>query len=230
MLFLCLVCIFSNVNALAYDKTIEFRNIPWKTNYDTAVSMVGIKFHEMSGEIFYAMPVKDILFGQGAGSYKFENNDINIWAANGIFSLVTSDITVGGFSPASINMYFAYTPVNGILTQETKDSALYAASYTITESSDVDVLSNIKNKLISIYGEADTVGTYNNDGYQYIIWDGANDTVLVLKSDKKSEVEIIYAWYGGDQLLVEADNILSKNISDKAQEEADFIANDIGGL
>ena len=226
------ICVLSLQSAFAYDGKIEFRDIPWGTNYDKAVAKIGIKFHERSGDFFYVEPVNDLIFGHGESSYEFQNNDLNIWAQNALFSLAMSDIKIGGFSPAAISMYFAYVPVNGILTRETKDSKLYAASYTLDESSDVDVLSNIYGKLVSIYGEESKKGTHNNDGYVYYIWTGTEDTALVLKAMQgyNDSVEIIYAWYGGDKLLLEADETLSKNIADKAQAEKDFIENDKSGL
>lgn len=94
------------------------------------------------------------------------------------------------------------------------------------------MLSNIYRKLVSIYGEESKKGTHNNDGYVYYIWTGTEDTALVLKAMQgyNDSVEIIYAWYGGDKLLLEADETLSKNIADKAQAEKDFIENDKSGL
>lgn len=231
LLVICCICLLTAFQtALAYDDKIEFRDIPWGTDYDTAVERMGIDFHNMSGEYFYAMAVDDVIYGHGASEYTFENNDINIWAANAIFSLMNSDITVGGFQPTSINMYFAYTPVDGVLTRETKHSELYAASYKLSESSKTDVFTNIYGKLVSLYGEPDDIYTYQDDGYDYYRWNGTDDTALVLKSDDKSSVEIYYVWYGGDQLLVEADEVLSQNIADEAQAEADFIENDMSGL
>lgn len=226
------ICALSLQPAFAYDGKIEFRDIPWGANYDKAVEKMGIKFHERSGEFFYVEPVDDLVFGHGASGLQFQNNDLNIWAQNAVFSLVMSDIKIGGFSPTAINMYFAYIPVNGVLTRETKDSKMYAASYTLYESEDVDVLSNIYGRLVSIYGEESEKGTHNNDGYVYYIWRGAEDTVLVLKAEqgRNNSIDIIYAWYGGDKLLMEADETLSKNNADKEQAQKDFIENDTSGL
>lgn len=213
-------------------KEIIFRDIPWGTSYDDVVSQIpDVTFYPFTGEIYKTYSVDQIITGDGL---RFENSDINI-SGNSVYG----SLSVAGYQTTDVDLYFAYVPVNGVLTKEKADSAFYGASYEFTPEDTKGMASDLKEKLTSIYGEASKT-TQDKDLWggvvKYTYWYGANDTLLVLCVDDESasrwksteKIRIVYAWREGDKLLQEASDCLKREAV--ANERSNFGDGNTNGL
>ncbi len=204
-------------------KTIEitFRDVPWGVSYTEAKALLSdLELWEMSGEELRTFSIDEIILGDYKG-ISFEKTDINIigWASN-------SHISVAGYTTESVYLYFAYVPVNGVITKSVDDSALYGARYEFEPEDLSKASSDLKSKLSSLYGEPDSYMTDSDDSgnkYTYYFWTGANDTEVVLKIRDSSEsifsfyddeIYISYVWLKGDELLQTACDTLIQNEKD----------------
>jgi len=151
-----------------YDQEILFRDIPWGTSYSEVdkileeMSLMGV-----SGDGRKTYSVDDIILGDGSG-IDFEYNDIKIIA------LPTYDkVDVGGYMTEDIMLFFSYVPVEGVLTKEESDSALYGAQYEFEVQNMEAMTTDLVSKLTSIYGEPGKVvketGRYDIQ-YTYTYW------------------------------------------------------------
>ena len=127
----------------------------------------------LSGEAFRTYSLDDIAIRDYSG-IDFEYSDINI-----IGCCNNKETVVAGYTTSDICLYFVYVPINGFLTHEERDSALYAAKYTF-EPADIDSMStDLIDKLTSIYGTPDDTDDGSdlwNDKYHYTFWFGNNNT------------------------------------------------------
>lgn len=183
---------------------ITFRNTPWGISFTEADQL----FPEyqlsssMAGEMMRIYPLEEIITDKRDAD--FEYSDINIPAY-----CFSHEFQVAGYTTSNITLYFAYTPVDGILTHEEKDTALYAAKYEF-EPADVDAVANdLSQKLSSLYGSIDAENSRTSVLYDYSwsIWWGTNHTGVALTTvkskdgDMPDEIWISYYTAEGDDWL-----------------------------
>ncbi|MCD7846794.1 MAG: zinc-ribbon domain-containing protein [Oscillospiraceae bacterium] len=205
------------------NKTVEitFRDIPWGTSYADAKELLSdLDLWKLAGESYKIYSVEDITLGD----YKeisFEKNDINI-----IGNTWNSHIDVAGYTTEDITLFFAYVPVDGVLTKTEEDSALYGARYEFKPENLSEAADDLKEKLSSLYGEPDSTKTDSDiwgNKYTYITWTGKRNTEVVMKICDSSqcslsfyydEIYISYVWLKGDELLQTACDTLIQNEKD----------------
>lgn len=216
-----------------YDQEIVFRDIPWGTSC-TEVENIWGSMVNVAGDGYKTFSSDDIILGDYQG-IDFEYDDINI-----ISTPYNGEVEVAGYTTSSVNFYFAYIPVDGVLTREEQDSALYGARYEFEAKNLEEMSKDLIQKLTSVYGEpiktTEKTDLYDIK-YTYTYWYGANDTVLVLKAQDttndttdifEDEIYISYVWLKGDEMLQEASDISKQEALDK---EAEAYGNDsTGGL
>lgn len=196
---------------------ILFCGIPWGTNFvDVKDELDEYGLWGLSGEGYKTMSVDDIVLGDYQG-INFEYGDINI-----IGNCHHSEIEVAGYKTKDIQLFFAYIPVDGILTKEEQDSALYGARYEFETQNLKEMYADLSQKLSSLYGEAGKTTTDSDlwgNSYKYTYWFGLNDTMVVLKYlDSENDltgaysdtIYISYVWNKGDELLQQASDILKQ--------------------
>lgn len=199
------------------DIEITFRDIPWGTSFTEANSMLpDLDLWAINGESYKTMSIDDIVLGDYKG-LDFEYSDINI-----IGFSIDDEIDVAGYTTSEVNLYFAYIPVNGVLTKTEEDSALYGARYVFEPKNLNDMSEDLISKISNLYGEPAKT-TYDTDifggKYTYVYWYGQNDTELVLRIEDYSEdtvglsddqIVVSYVWLKGDELLQTASDILKE--------------------
>ena len=200
-----------------------FRNIPWGTSLAEVKKI--LKEYKVTGSSGHGMrtwTVEDYTEGDFAGKY-YASNNINIHA-NGSFS---KKVDVAGYE-ASFDMSFVYLPINGQLTYEESDTALFAARYTINPADVASAEKDLVSKLSSIYGEG-TKGKTKRELFDgtttKTIWDVGGEMKIVLMATKyktgsigQDEITISYVWTRGNKLLdqaFEAEQNVAKNSEKK---------------
>lgn len=197
------------------EKEIVFSGVPWGTSYTETNKMLDyLGLWNLSGEGYKTYSIDDIVLGDYQG-IDFEYSDINI-----IGNTFYGEVDVAGYTTTEVNLYFAYLPVNGVLTKTEDDSALYGAQYIFEPLNLEEMTTDLIEKISSLYGEADdetsTIDWFDIE-YNYTYWYGSNDTAVVLKSVDasndttelyKDEIVISYVWLKGDELLQAASDTL----------------------
>lgn len=224
VLTMLVVFALSTVSALAAtDQEILFRGIPWGTDYNTAKSMLTDfpMVVPMHGEAFKMYSIDEIILGDGEG-IRFEYHDINVFA-----TCTPSSIDVAGYKTSGVTAFFAFLPVDGVLTRDMADTAMYGGRYEF-EPINTDAMSeDLCAKLTGLYGEPDETSDrkdFVGNTYDYVYWKGANDSMVALSvrhgtqtnSIYKDKIWISYVNTKGDEMLQTA--------SDTAKSEA--IANE----
>lgn len=216
-----------------YDQEIVFRDIPWGTSCTEVEKSWGYMVN-VAGEGYKTFSSDDIIIGDYEG-IDFEYDDINI-----ISTVLNGEVEVAGYTTSNVKFYFVYVPVDGVLTREEEDSALYGARYEFVAKNLEEMSKDLVRKLTSVYGEPTKVTErkdFRDFEYTYTYWYGANDTVLALKTiDTESdttglyedEIYISYVWLKGDEMLQEASDLSKQEALEK---EAEAYGNDsTGGL
>ena len=210
---------------ITYDEEILFRDVPWGTNYTKVDEILGeLNLWALSGEAYRTFSTDEIILGDYQG-IDFEYGDINI-----IANASNDEIDVAGYKAKDIVLYFSYMPVDGVLTKEDEDSALYGAQYKFDTQNLDEMSSDLVSKLTLLYGEPSKT-TQKTDiylnRYTYTYWFGEKDTVIVLKTQNTEddttglyddEIIISYVWLKGDELLQNASDILKQEAVDKEAE------------
>lgn len=200
---------------------IVFKEIPWETPYPEVDEKLGAwQLWNLSGEGYKECSVDEILLGDYKG-IDFDYSGINI-----ISNAFNGEQEVAGYTTKEITLYFAYLPVDGYLTYDERDTALYGAQYKFEPVNLQDTYNDLKDKLSNLYGEpsktTQDADMWENQ-YTYTYWYGANNTELVLRctdSEKdttgfyEDEIYITYAWRNGDTLLQNASDAVKKEKSD----------------
>nr|DAG86548.1 MAG TPA: hypothetical protein [Caudoviricetes sp.] len=204
---------------------IVFRDIPWGTSYTTLVAQYpDYTWLPLAGDIFVTPSVDGVLLDNDYEGIEFEYTDININA-----SIISPDMEVAGYTAEDIELYFAYTTVDGTLPKTENFSALYGARYRINPVNLTEAKNDLINKLIQLYGDP-RKETKDSDwsglNYTYTYWYGQNNTELVLKTTDasadtsglfKNTISISYAWRNGDELLQNASDCLKSLAADSEQ-------------
>ena len=207
------------------DEEIIFKDLSWGTSY-TEVDRVlpELNMWAMNGEAFRTFSTDEIVLGDYQG-IDFEYNDINI-----VGNCSNGEVEVAGYTTSEINLYFAYVPVDGILTKTEDDSAFYGAQYIFLPKNLEAMSTDLIEKLSSVYGEPceriNDKDMWNNE-YEYVYWYGQNNTELVMKivdttNDTTDlyddEIVLSYVWRDGDKLLQQASDIIKQEEIDKEEQ------------
>lgn len=192
------------------EKEILFRNIPWGTSFseiETQNPVWGL--YSYGGDFYDVKSVSNILTFSGY-TKQYEFTDIRIYgdAENGA-------VNVAGFTTTDIRLFFARLPVEGILSKEEKDTALYGARYEFENMDNIDAMeAELIRKLTQLYGVEGTVSVmdgWSGTSEKYVYWYGANQTAVCLKTVRAKNADedslyISYAWLRGDELLQNAND------------------------
>ena len=207
------------------DSEILFKDVPWGTSFTEVKEnyIPELSWDSMHGDWMRVLTIGDIT-ADSYDSGKFKNNVLCL----DTYSI--DSVEVAGYEVSQSDLYYAFVPVEGIVTHEDSDTSLYCAEYEI-EPVDLDsAFDDLFEKMKSVYGEPDTSKTYSIfvdcENLLYY-WYGANDTMAVLKKEPYVEgegaVHIYYAWKNGDKLLHVADDVVS---GVKSDEESNIYGND----
>lgn len=220
------------------DKEILFRDIAWGTNYSEVQQLLSdFDWYDMSFDYMNQYPVEEIL----TDNHEYFSDDYSNGGINMIALPFTKKETdVAGYTTSDIELFFSYIPVDGALSKEDTDTALYGARYEFSPKDLSAMSADLTEKLSSLYGEPDDISKATDLwGNKTAItrWYGANDTVVALRTLDSSgdttglyddELWISYAWEKGDDLLKDADNAVSA--LDAADEATNYGNGNTNGL
>lgn len=203
-------------------KEILFNDIPWGTSFTEVEEKLGTwDLWNISGEGYKTYSADDILLGDYNG-IDFEYSGINI-----ISNAFNGEQEVAGYTTEDITLYFAYLPIDGYLTYEEKDTALYGAQYVFKPVDLQATYDDLTLKLTNIYGEPSKTTNGSDiwgNQYTYTYWHGANNTELVIKGLNSEndttdlyddEICLSYVWRVGDELLQNASDAVRQERLDK---------------
>lgn len=190
----------------------------------------------MSFEYMRHYPVCEVLTDSASDyTQEFTYGGINMTAK----PFMNKETQVAGYTTSDIELYYAFTSMDGVQNQNYDDTALYGARYTFEPSDVQGMTADLKEKLSSIYGEPDETKEDTDlwgNKTTVVYWHGSNDTVVALRSvntendstDLYDEITIGYAWEKGDELLQSIDALMKGDAT--AGEAAIFGNGDTSGL
>lgn len=196
------------------DAPILFRDIEWGVSLPDALQGMpeGAKFFDLESDSSYTV----------AGMMLDEHDQYFDGNVSGYVSARSSSlegVEIAGYELSGIRLRFALVPdENGMLVEDDSHTKLYYAMYEISPK-DVDAAyADLVTKLSSLYGNpASTKDAGYSIEQKYTTWYGADNTMLVLLSEKfssgSSEIEIRYGTTDGDAWLQEAYDALVKQES-----------------
>lgn len=215
------------------DKEITFQDTSWGTSYtEIDKKFSSYDMYDMRGSLFKTFSIEEVI--KDEGGIDFEYHDINV-----VGNTYSPESKVAGYTTTDVTFYFAYKPVNGILTKELSDTKLYAARYEFA-TSDLDSMeADLTSKLSGLYGEPEDTDAGENmwgTEFKYVYWYGANDTAVVLIVHHPSvntflsedSVRLVYYTKQGDQWLQEASDAEANREAQGKNATPD--ANDNSGL
>ena len=206
-----ILCAFFVDFACAQSETpIKFRGIEWYTKFPIVNEM----FEGNSPYVFENADIDSIEYAEWGGIFTEDRtNEAGV-------SVYYHDLDVAGYT-AEVKAYYMYPVVNGVSVRETDEAEFYFAMYTFEDYEDMDsVYADLKNKLVSLYGE----GKQKRNGYykESTYWEDARNNALWIVLDAEDDIirEIRLAYTAGDakDRLNELRAVL---LSEKAAEEED---------
>lgn len=239
LITMLIICLSLTVTVFAKtDNEILFREIPWGSSYSEVEQLLpDFDWYPMSFEYMRHYPVCEVLTDSTSGfDDDFTYGGINITAQP--FS--NKETEVAGYTTSDIELYFAFTSVNGVENQDYNDTAFYGARYSFEPANLQGMTDDLTEKLSSLYGEPDDTKKDTDlwgNKTTIIYWYGANDTVVTLRSVNSEndstglyndELFIAYAWEKGDELLKDIDNKMKESAS--TGESANFGNGNTNGL
>ena len=196
--------------AAAYDGEIIFQGIPWGTSHEEALTLLLEKGY-IQDEYMELVGADDLpsyfVYEQG-GIYLTKNrNGISIHSENDIQSVLymlpfrnpfdnVLAKPIAGYSVGEINLCFAD---NGT------ESALIAVYLQIQSMENYQVFfDDLKEKLVKVYGEAETGKATNVTGRKatYYAWEGDHDTYVWLFADA-GVIQLVYGTLNARNILKE---------------------------
>ena len=215
---------------------IRFQDLAWGSSFTSVDEQHGDwKLMAMHGTWMVNPSVDAVLQDDYYTGIDFEYGDINL-----IASPISYKASVAGYIADEMKLYFAFVPVNGVLTKEETDSALYGAQYKFEPKNRAEMAADLKTKLTTLYGAAVKVTTDSDiwgNKSEFTWWAGTNGTELVLKNFDASgdttnlyddEIVISYAWRNGDTLMQTASDTMKH--ADTAKEQANYGNGQTSGL
>lgn len=159
------------------DNEILFRNAPWGISFSEAYEKLPeYKLYPLVIRPFETFSIDQIV--NDKEGIEFANKNI------GLLGITYNHcVRIAGFTTSDIKLYFAYKPVDGLLTKKESDSALYAARYEFVTPIIQTFEADMTTKLTALYGTPDKTEYDRNKwgkDIKTIYWYGANDTGLAL--------------------------------------------------
>lgn len=201
--------LFGSVALAQTDKEITFQDTSWGASYtEIDKKFSSYDMYDMRGGLIKTFSVDQIITDEDG--IDFEYHDINV-----VGNTYSPESKAAGYTTKDVTFYFAYKPVNGLLTKELSDTMMYAAKYEFA-TSDLEIMeADLTSKLSGLYGEPDATDSGSNmwgTDFKYVYWYGANDTGVVLIVHHPSvntflsedSVLLVYYTRQGDQWLQEA--------------------------
>ncbi len=170
------------------DNQITFRGIEWYTKFPTVNGM----FRNNSPYVFENADIDSIEYAEWGGIFTEDRtNEAGV-------SVYYHDLDVAGYE-AEAHAYYMYPIVDGASVRDTDEAEFYLAIYSFMDYEDMDsVYADLKNKLISLYGE----GEQKKNGYykESTYWEDENGNALWIVLDAEDDVirEIRLAYAAGD--------------------------------
>ena len=203
-----------NCEALAAKPKIDFRGIPFGTSFtDTkaALKKENLLIDESSIRHWYA-PYK-----MPNSSY-IEEGRVGETINDSFYCEIDDAVLVAGYK-AQASLWFIYTNKTNKKEPPIDGASFYKAMYYISDTLYEDspklprnssvALEDFKNKLESIYGDAD------EHDFNYYIWKGKGDTYIKLKAvvfaDSTYHLEITYGWEKGDEIMLQRQDEIIEN-------------------
>lgn len=219
---MCLSCF----GALAKcDKPILFRGAEWGCTIEEAVKVLPGKtpiadLQMKPIERWY--PMNEMMFSHDVwGIAKFAEE---LGCRYDCTPLIKEN-QVAGYDVSGLSLYFVYRPgENGLLQKDS--TALVNACYTLNPKSSELAYDDLRQKLISLYGDVDESDQKSISGHDFIqsLWYGADGTMVSLvRNCYRDRIEIQYGFEGGNDLMQEAYDAV-------ALEEVLNAASDVDGL
>lgn len=225
--------LFDSVALAQTDKEITFQDTSWGASYtEIDKKFSSYDMYDMRGGLIKTFSVDQIITDEDG--IDFEYHDINV-----VGNTYSPESKVAGYTTKDVTFYFAYKPVNGLLTKELSDTMMYAAKYEFA-TSDLEIMeADLTSKLSGLYGEPDATDSGSNmwgTDFKYVYWYGANDTGVVLIVHHPSvntflsedSVLLVYYTRQGDQWLQEASDAEANREAQGKNATPD--ANDNSGL
>lgn len=191
------------------EKEITFRDVQWGASYtEMAKKFPNYNFHDSHGKLYKTFSVDQVILDNGGIEYEY--SDINVIADS-----YSPESQVAGYTTTAVKLFFAFTPVDGILTKELKDTAMYAAQYEFATTDIEAMAEDLTAKLTGLYGDPDKTDEGSNvwgTEFKYTYWYGGNDTGVVLIVHHPSvntifsedSCQLVYYTRAGDTWLQEA--------------------------
>lgn len=189
--------------------TITFRGIPWGTSVLEANRILGKNELAWESSMTYSSAfVDDLLYGTWENSMHNEY-DISIVAQ----VIDSQEIEVAGYVTYVTKLYFSCIPVDGILTKNEEDTALYAAQYFFIANDFEAMSQDLIEKLTSMYGDYSETHSGIDPTYHdgtYAVWYDEYGAALSMNitsgalEDETEQIVITYAYLEGDEWLQNA--------------------------
>ena len=202
--FVLLSLVFCNAFADESEKEILFRGNGWGSSIDEVKSSFPDSVIWISPRPDSSYSIMDHMIGTHK---KYFDGEVCCYVT--ALSSSLENFKVAGYEVDYIQLRFAYVPSsNGLITDNTNDTALYYAEYRLNCYDSESAFDDIKSKLDDLYGDV-SVKSYPEYVYteSYNTWYGANGTMVTLKSKYSSsgkEIYIMYGFSGADDLLNKA--------------------------
>lgn len=250
MVFLATV----KMSALADEKEILFRNIPWDTSTDDFLYSLYINDNiQIMDMCAYA--------AIGLSDWNAEltfNNDDSIYVKNGGIEFTLSNptdidgenIDLAGYSISDIDMYFMYKNSGEGISLEPADAIFYKAIYRMKVVNTKDVYNDLVKKMTSIYGTPKK----NKETRKHLVlnakdyveykesaqWIGNNKTTVYVvrnyriyedsKTESEAQLKVVYTRTDATAELKNLQINLDKEARKKEREKAEKNKNNYNGL
>lgn len=201
-----LACLLLSTTCIAESEEesqpILFRDIEWGANMPTVYAAMS--------EVTFSKPMNS-----SAGNveyYILEDGEVKFLddvCAN-VYSYSTKGMSVAGYELSTINLKFAYTPdETGILPKDEEHTAFTLGEYIIDPKDLKFVMSDLLQKLSSVYGEPFEHRTSDIViSREIYAWSGADGTLVSLIGEEYSsgttKVHIRYSFRGADDYYQQA--------------------------
>lgn len=209
-----------------YDKEITFRDIPWGSDIETSIKIMGEDLDYSAprnrDDYTYAYKSSNIL----ELDYEHSESD-KIGASVSVYT--SDDFKVAGYDVNYIYLYFVTKFEGDKADFDNCTDSLYGGEYFF-DCVDYETASkDLQEKLTGLYGEISE--TVKSDDKTIHIWNGANGTCCGLIEDLESsynQLVLAYCSKTGDSDIDTADHLLSQLA--KEEENAIFGNGDNSGL
>ena len=201
---------------------ITFRGLEWYSKF----SEINKTFGDIHPYIFENSDIDSIQFAEWGSVYsedRVEEAGVDVYYHG---------LEVAGYTTEA-QVYYMYPVVNGSAVKETSEAEFYFAMYRFENYEDMDsVYADLKNKLVSIYGD----GEQKKNGYykESTYWEDENGNalwiVLDAEDDIMREIRLAYAAAGSKTRLSELKYTLLAEKAASEENERNQNAENTSGL